>query len=84
MLVCAVSLLGVGGLEMMATSPVDAPGAKPRIAIVATGGTIAGAAESTHGGWLQVRQGVGGRLDQRRAADEEVRGVQVSPVGSRT
>src|SRR6188508_3234532 len=79
-----VSLVGVG-LAMMATLSVGARAQKPRIVIVATGGTIAGAAASTtDAGYKSGAVAVDVLIDavpqMKKFAD--VRGVQVASVGS--
>ena len=81
----ALSLLGAGAAVMTATLPLSAQGGKPRIVIVATGGTIAGAAESTtaagyKSGAVAVDVLINAVPQMKKFAD--VRGVQVSSVGS--
>src|SRR3954463_4591429 len=74
----------IAGL-MVSTLVLDAQTAKPRIVIVATGGTIAGAAESTtaagyKSGAVAVDVLINAVPQMKKFAD--VRGVQVSSVGS--
>jgi L-asparaginase len=75
----------VAGAVVIRTVPAGAQGAKPRIVIVATGGTIAGSAESTtaagyKSGAVAVETLINAVPQMKKFAD--VRGVQVSSVGS--
>ena len=81
----ATAALGVVVLTMMMAPILTAQGAKPRIVIVATGGTIAGAAASTtaagyKSGAVAVDVLIDAVPQMKKFAD--VRGVQVSSVGS--
>ncbi len=75
----------VAGAVVIRSVPAGAQGAKPRIVIVATGGTIAGSAESTtaagyKSGAVAVDTLINAVPQMKKFAD--VRGVQVSSVGS--
>ncbi len=79
--------LGLAGVAavMCCTLPMAAQTARPRIVIVATGGTIAGSAESTtaagyKSGAVAVDVLIAAVPQMKKFAD--VRGVQVSSVGS--
>jgi L-asparaginase len=77
---CAAAALMVSTLVLDAQSPP-----KPRIVIVATGGTIAGAAESTTAAGYQsgaVAVDVLIKAVPQMKAFADVRGVQVSSIGS--
>jgi L-asparaginase len=70
---------------VVATTPVRTQAARPRVVIVATGGTIAGAAESTtaagyKSGAVAVDVLIAAVPQMKKFAD--VRGVQVSSIGS--
>jgi L-asparaginase len=79
-------VLAMGAIALMLTAmTVGAQSARPRIVIVATGGTIAGAAESTtaagyKSGAVAVDVLIAAVPQMKKFAD--VRGVQVSSVGS--
>ena len=80
-------IVGIAAVIMVATLPGSAqsPSPKPRIVIVATGGTIAGSAESTtsagyKSGAVAVDVLINAVPQMKTFAD--VRGVQVSSVGS--
>src|SRR5688500_7926085 len=79
------SVLAAAGTAMVMTLPLTAERAKARIVIVATGGTIAGSAESTtaagyKSGAVAVDVLIAAVPQMKKFAD--VTGVQVSSVGS--
>src|SRR5688500_13100171 len=79
------SVLAAAGTAMVMTLPLTAERAKARIVIVATGGTIAGSAESTtaagyKSGAVAVDTLIAAVPQIKKIAD--VTGVQVSSVGS--
>jgi L-asparaginase len=80
------SVVAVGAVMVMTLPLAAAPG-KARIVIVATGGTIAGSAESTtaagyKSGAVAVDTLIAAVPQMKKFAD--VRGVQVSSVAART
>jgi L-asparaginase len=77
--------IAAGAIAIMLTTPPLGAQAKPRIVIVATGGTIAGSAESTTAagytsGAVAVDVLIAAVPQMKKFA--EVRGVQVSSIGS--
>ena len=77
--------LALGTAAVVVSSPVLAQSGKPRVVIVATGGTIAGAAESTtaagyKSGAVAVDTLIAAVPQVKKIA--EVTGVQISSVGS--
>src|SRR5687768_17406442 len=82
---CARTALVAAGAALVVTLPLAGDGAKARIVIVATGGTIAGSAESTtaagyKSGAVAVDVLINAVPQMKKFAD--VTGVQVSSVGS--
>jgi L-asparaginase len=82
---CASAVASAAAAVMLWTGTAGAQPARPRIVIVATGGTIAGAAESTtaagyKSGAVAVDVLITAVPQMKKFAD--VRGVQVSSVGS--
>ena len=82
---CSYARRAAAAMLLCGTLPVHAQTARPRIVIVATGGTIAGAAESTtaagyKSGAVAVDVLIAAVPQMKKFAD--VRGVQVASVGS--